>query len=159
MCARAAENVVTLSLNKYASNCVERVLQHADAEIMSVLTSRIFKQGNLERMMADNYAKCALVLSTTCSFASSFFHSISRRSARISDDKEQDSPLNIAFFLHWCSYAVQTLIMSVSEQDHIDELNHRITAAKDQLRQTVQGKRILKRLAALTSGRQVILGS
>lgn len=49
--------------------------------------------------------------------------------------------------------------MSVSEQEHIDELNRRITAVKDQLRQTVQGKRILKRVAALTSGRQSILGN
>ena len=60
VCARAAENVVVLSLNKYASNCVERVLQHADEEIMSILTTHIFKQDNLERMIADDYAKCAL---------------------------------------------------------------------------------------------------
>ena len=89
MCARAAENVVTLALNKYASNCVERVLQHADAEIMSVLTSRIFEQGNLERMMADEYAKCALGYyyladSPICS------HSVSHSPAQISDDNEQE---------------------------------------------------------------------
>jgi hypothetical protein len=50
--------------------------------------------------------------------------------------------------------------MSVSEKEHIDELNRRITPLREELRQTgVQGKRILKRLAALVSGRQTILGS
>jgi hypothetical protein len=58
-CDSAAENVVVLSLNKYASNCVERVLQHADAETMSILTKNVFKNGNLEQMMADDYAKYA----------------------------------------------------------------------------------------------------
>jgi len=49
--------------------------------------------------------------------------------------------------------------MSVSEKEHIDELNRRITPLREELRQTVQGKRILKRVAALVSGRQTILGS
>ena len=68
---------MVLSLNKYASNCVERVLQHADEEIMSILTTNVFKQGNLERMMADDYAKCALDYFAPCRFRQTVLCSLS----------------------------------------------------------------------------------
>jgi len=64
--------------------------------------------------------------------------------------------LGVAVFT---SYAIQTLIMSVADQGQLNELSHRINAVKVELQQTVQGKRILKRLSARLSGRRSILGS
>jgi hypothetical protein len=46
-----------MSKDKYASNCVERVLQHADATTMETLTSHVFADDTIEMMMADDYAK------------------------------------------------------------------------------------------------------
>lgn len=64
--------------------------------------------------------------------------------------------LGVAVFT---SYAIQTLIMSVADQGQLNELSYRINAVKVELQQTVQGKRILKRLSARLSGRRSILGS
>ena len=46
-----------MSKDKYASNCVEQVLQHADARTMEILTSNVLTDGTLEMMMVDDFAK------------------------------------------------------------------------------------------------------
>ena len=50
-----AENILAMSADRYATSCVERLLQHADAETMKIVTENVFHADNLERMMADQY--------------------------------------------------------------------------------------------------------